>query len=154
MNAICPRQRDIRSWRRVAWPMLVGLLLGACVGSETAATLPDDGPAVPVSKAAATRLFQKVISAVESAATTQSLEFTVTDEEVTSALALGAEYVTFTPAGPVINGLPGIQNGQTAPGLGGLGVPGSSDQGDGSLSLSNLGLKVESPRCVLLRTAA
>lgn len=126
--------------------LLLGLLLGGCGGFQADATLPNEGPAVPVSKAAATRLFEKVVSAVESAAETQSVMFTVTDEEVTSALALGAQYVTFTPAGPVIAGLPGSPGSQSAPGLEGLGLPGTNGQNDGSLSLSSLGLKIESPQ--------
>jgi len=134
-----------RSWAAVATSLLFGLLMGACAGSPGSSALPDDGPPVSVSNAAASRLFEKVLSAVESAAQTQSVRFTVTDEEVTSALALGAQFVTFTPAGPVIDGLPGSPDSQSAPGLQGLGLPDSSGQG-GGLSLSNLGLKVEEPQ--------
>lgn len=146
MHAISLLRRTFRPRLTLALAVLCGVLVSACGGSQTSAVLPDDGPAVPVSKEAASRLFEKVLSAVESAAQTQSVSFTVTDEEVTSALALGAQYVTFTPAGPIINGVPGSQSGQSAPGLKGMGQPDTGVGGDGALSLSNFGLKVEAPQ--------
>lgn len=137
--------RRLNPNRLAAASLVLSLLLGACGGSQAGPTLPDEGPPVPVSKEAATRLFEKVLGALESAALTKSVQFAVTDEEVTSALALGAQYVAFTPAGPVIQGLPGSPGGQSAPGLEGLGQAGSGAD-DGGFSLSNLSLKIESPQ--------
>jgi hypothetical protein len=146
MNVICCFRRPSRLWMGISLAVLFGVLVSSCAGTQTGAFLPDEGPAVPVSKQAASRLFEKVLSAVESAAQTQSVRFTLTDEEVTSALALGAQFVTFTPAGPVIQGLPGSQSAQGAPGLEGMGQPNANGGGNGAFSLTNFGLKIEKPQ--------
>jgi hypothetical protein len=52
--------------------------------------LPDDGPSPPVSQAAALRFAEKAFAAGQSTATTREFTLTITQEEATSFLAIGA----------------------------------------------------------------
>lgn len=67
--------------------------------------LPEDGPAVAVSQEAAASFVTKVLAIGEQASQTQSVRFTVTQQEVTSALAYGAELAAYSQGGPVFEGL-------------------------------------------------
>jgi hypothetical protein len=53
--------------------------------------LPNDGPPIPVSQAAAARFVEKVAAAGEGAVATKRLDLTVTQEEVTSFLGIGSQ---------------------------------------------------------------
>ena len=53
--------------------------------------LPDDGPAIPVSEAAARSFLQKNVAAVKAAAQTGMSRLTITQEEITSVIALSAD---------------------------------------------------------------
>lgn len=129
------------------------------------AELPDDGPAVAVSGAAASRFFSKALASGQSAATTQSVRFTVTQEEATSALAIGAQLAAFSQAGPAFDGLDSLQGvpgtdleqllgakggsvpDGLPPGLTGLfGGKGSQSGGVSGPSLPDLRLKLEEPQ--------
>ncbi|MDX1599983.1 MAG: hypothetical protein R3191_00560 [Anaerolineales bacterium] len=69
------------------------------------AELPDDGQPVPVSQQAAASFVTKVIVAGEQATNQQSVRFTVTEQEVTSALSYGAELAAYSQGGPMFEGL-------------------------------------------------
>jgi hypothetical protein len=68
------------------------LLLTACQAPDfLQSELPNDGPPVATSPAAAGRFAQKVVAAGERAADTKRFNLTVTQEEVTSFLNLGSQ---------------------------------------------------------------
>ena len=71
--------------------VLVVMSLVGCQRPEFLdAELPDDGPPILVSQESARRFLEKVTAAGERAAETKRLSFTVTQEEVTSFLSVGA----------------------------------------------------------------
>ncbi len=78
------------SWlRRRLVPILIGVAVLAVVFFVTiGASLPDDGEPVPVSGEAAISLVKKVQTSVGDAPGTKSITIQVTDEEVTSFLAI------------------------------------------------------------------
>jgi hypothetical protein len=72
--------------------LVVALVLTGCQPPDfLQAELPDDGPPIPVSQAAAARFVEKVTAAGEGAVATKRLDLTVTQEEVTSFLGIGAQ---------------------------------------------------------------
>ncbi len=95
--------------------LVVAALLMAAIAcslpSSEAAELPDDGPAVAVSKAAAVSFVTKVISIGGQASTTQSVRFTLTQEEVTSALTYGSDLAVYAQGGAVFEGLSNLEMG-------------------------------------------
>lgn len=78
------------------------------------AELPDDGTPVPVSQKAAASFVTKVLAVGEQATSAQSVRFTVTQEEVTSALSYGAELAAYAQGGPVFEGLGGLDTSDLA----------------------------------------
>lgn len=82
--------------------LLAGVLLSACAG-RGAEQVELEPPPVPVSTEAAERFFSKALAAGQQALMDQSVHLTVTDEEVTSALALAARFVAFSPSGVSID---------------------------------------------------
>jgi hypothetical protein len=88
--------RKVRRLGKAKW-LLVALLaivvvLGACQAPGfLQAELPDDGPRVATSPAAAQRFAEKVAAAGERAAESKRLRMTVTEAEVTSFLNIGSE---------------------------------------------------------------
>jgi hypothetical protein len=87
----CQRHRTQRGWLLVT-ALLALLLMAGCAdaGGVLEAELPDDGPPPATSTASAGRFVQKVTTAGEGAANTGRFTLTVTDEEVTSFLSVGA----------------------------------------------------------------
>jgi hypothetical protein len=92
------KMRRLFSFRRRPFALLLTLavlfllLLGACQAPAfLQSELPDDGPPVATSSAAAGRFGQKVAAAGERAVDTQQFTLTVTQEEVTSFLNLGSQ---------------------------------------------------------------
>lgn len=88
--------RKIRLHRKAHWLLTallaMALALGACQApSSLRAELPDEGPRVVTSQAAALRFAEKVATAGEQAAESKRLRITVTDQEVTSFLNIGSE---------------------------------------------------------------
>ena len=78
-------------WLLVALLALV-LVVGGCQAPEfLQAELPEDGPRVATSQAAAFRFAEKVADAGERAAESKRLRITVTEGEVTSFLNIGSE---------------------------------------------------------------
>jgi len=78
--------------RHLILAVLFSLLLTACQApSFLQSELPDDGPPVATSPAAAGRFAEKVAAAGERAADTKRLNLTVSQEEVTSFLNLGSQ---------------------------------------------------------------
>jgi hypothetical protein len=74
--------------------ILVALLLSGCQRPGfLEAELPDDGPPIATSAAAAGLFVEKVTAAAESAADSKRLDLTVTQEEVTSFLSIGSDLV-------------------------------------------------------------
>ena len=68
------------------------LLLSSCqVARPRPAALPDDGPAVPTSSAAARQFVEKITVAGRSGAQTGQVSLTVTEQEVTSFLQIGSQ---------------------------------------------------------------
>lgn len=121
--------------------------------------LPDDGPAVPVSQEAAASFVIKVLAVGDQASQSQSVRFTVTQEEVTSALSYGAEIAAYSQGGPLFEGLGDLpvedlpadelpaeaqRFRDLAESLGGL--TGSQDSERGGGLLPDLRLKLEEPQ--------
>jgi len=80
-----------RSWFFVLWLALV-LALSACQAPAfLQGEMPDDGPPVATTPAAAQRFAEKVAAAGEQAAKTKRLSITVTQKEVTSFLNIGSQ---------------------------------------------------------------
>jgi hypothetical protein len=80
-----------RTWL-LSLAILASLLLTACQAPKILQSeLPDDGPPVATSPAAAGRFAQKVVAAGERAAETKRFKLTVSQEEVTSFLNLGSQ---------------------------------------------------------------
>jgi hypothetical protein len=80
-----------RTWL-LSLALLSSLLLVACQTPEALQSeLPNDGPPVATSPAAAGRFTQKVVAAGERAADTKRFNLTVSQEEVTSFLSLGSQ---------------------------------------------------------------
>lgn len=82
-----------KRWRRLLLlPALLGvLILAACQQPDfLQAELPDDGPPIATSQAAAVRFAEKAAAAGEKAAASKRLEITITQSELTSFLTLGA----------------------------------------------------------------
>lgn len=160
---------DLHASRRNPMLVMLAALLTASLACSLPtlgdAELPDDGPAVAVSGAAAARFFSKALASGQSAANTQSVRFTVTQEEATSALAIGAQLAAFSQGGPAFDGLDSLQGipgadfdqllqaqGDSLPEglppeltglLGGTGLGGGSSSGIG---LPDLRLKLEEPQ--------
>lgn len=128
--------------------LLAALLIGACqqpgfLQSE----MPDDGPPIATSQAAARRFVEKITAAGENAASTKRLNLTITQEEVTSFLSIGSELAEQLEALNAQN-LEDLQQLQGSPEL--EGVEGleewldlvSRDDGSPNLGLSDLSLRV------------
>lgn len=96
--------RSIRAGLVVVSALLTAALACSLPSSE-GAELPDDGPPVAVSRAAAISFVTKVISIGGQASTAQSVRFRITQEEVTSALAYGSDLAAYAQGGPVFEGL-------------------------------------------------
>lgn len=82
--------------RRAKWLLLALLAIALAVGACQApgfleAELPEDGPPVATSQAAAQRFAEKLAAAGERAAESKQLRITVTEAEVTSFLNIGSE---------------------------------------------------------------
>jgi hypothetical protein len=72
--------------------LLTGILLSGCRGLDLAQPeMPDDGPPPAVSLGAAVHFIEKVIAAGETAVDTDRFTISVTQEEMTSFLAIGSE---------------------------------------------------------------
>lgn len=82
--------------------LLAAILLSACAGRAEEQVELEPAP-VPVSTEAAERFFSKALAAGQQALMDQSVHLTVTHEEVTSALALVARFVAFSPSGVSID---------------------------------------------------
>jgi hypothetical protein len=94
------------------------LLLGACQAPALLqAELPDDGPPIATSPAAAGRFANKVVAAGERAADTQEFRLTITQEEVTSFLTLGSQLAEQLQAGYGVDSLQELQALQGQQGL-------------------------------------
>lgn len=95
-----------QSWSKttslVGLVLAFGLMLTGCRARDKART-EGELPPVPVSTEAAERFFSKALAAGEQALMNQSVHLTVTDEEATSALAIAARFVTFSPEGVAID---------------------------------------------------
>lgn len=87
---------------RLARSMLLLLVLTACGGRAQEQVQVELEP-VPVSTEAAQRFFTKALTAGQQALQDQSVYLVLTDEEVTSALALAAHFVAFSPTGVSID---------------------------------------------------
>lgn len=99
---------------RTAMILITALLtaaLACSLPSSQGAELPDDGPPVAVSRGAAVSFVTKVIAIGGQASTSQSVRFTITQEEVTSALAYGSELAIYAQGGPVFEGLSNLEVG-------------------------------------------
>lgn len=72
-------------------------------------TLPDDGPPVQVSQEAAIRFAQKALSSTDTTGSGGVVQFSVTQEEATSALAIGARMASYSQGGPLFEGIPGLE---------------------------------------------
>jgi hypothetical protein len=80
-----------RSWSFVLL-LALALVLSACQAPGfLQAELPDDGPAIDTSPAAAQRFAEKVAAAGERAVETKRLNLTVSQKELTSFLSLGSQ---------------------------------------------------------------
>jgi hypothetical protein len=85
------RRRSKTRWLLIALLATV-VVVGACQAPGfLQAELPDDGPRVTTSQAAAQRFAEKVAAAGERAAESKRLRITVTEAEVTSFLNIGSE---------------------------------------------------------------
>ncbi|MFP3854348.1 MAG: hypothetical protein ACLFWD_08665 [Anaerolineales bacterium] len=125
------------------------------------AELPDDGPPVAVSKESAASFVSKVLQSSQQAAQTQSVRFTVTDEEVTSALSFAADIAAFSQGSQAFEGLegfdPGALDGQDLPpeverlrDLGDLLGQFSGEGGGTGSGLLDLRLRLEEPQVYFL----
>lgn len=84
------------------------LAAGACLLPGVGeATLPDDGPPVPVTQSGAQSFAQKVLA---SAGGDGSVRFTITQEEATSAVALLAQFISVSGDNPLLEGAGQIPN--------------------------------------------
>lgn len=90
---------------QLALSALLATSLACSLPSLGEPELPDDGPPVAVSQQSAASFVTKVIAAGEQASSQQSVRFTVTEQEVTSALSYGAELAAYSQGGPVFEGL-------------------------------------------------
>ncbi len=90
--------------------MTIALLAAGCAqANDGMASLPDDGPPIPVSREAAVRFAQKTLAGANGTGDGGTIRFTVTQEEVTSALAIGARWVSYSQGGPLFEGVPGLE---------------------------------------------
>lgn len=88
----------------------LGLATLACSLPKLApAEMPDDGAPVSVSQEAAVRFVTKIVGLGQQASASRVVSFTVTQEEVTSALAYATELASYAQGGPVFEGLAGLQ---------------------------------------------
>lgn len=87
---------------RWAGLVLLGLAMAACGGRAPEQVEVELEP-VPVSTEAAQRFFSKALNAGQQALQDQSVHLVLTDEEVTSALALATRFVAFSPTGVSID---------------------------------------------------
>lgn len=152
---------------RVSKPILLAaislalLSLACSMPFSGPAELPNDGPPVPVSKESAASFVSKVLQSSQQAAQTQSVQFTVTDEEVTSALSFAADLAAFSQGGPAFEGLegfdPGTLDGQDLPpeleqfrDLGDLLGQVSGEAGGAGSGLLDIRLRLEEPQVYFL----
>ncbi len=122
---------------------LVVLSLTACGAAE----LPNDGPPVTISQEAALSFVTKAVTIGESAVEDGQVRFTVTQEEVTSFLNLGAQLMQMAETVPVpggLEGLEGIEGLEQFEGLRQL-LPGS-DEGSSEGGLLDLQLQLIEPQ--------
>lgn len=89
---------------------LMVFLAGGCSGrAEGQLKLPDDGPPVRVSQEAAVRFAQKALSSTSTTDSGGVIRFTITQEEATSALAIGARLASYSQGGPLFEGIPELE---------------------------------------------
>jgi len=88
---------------------IVLLSTGCALGKHGAASLPDDGPIIPVSQEAAVSFAKKTLAGTSETQGGGTIRFTVTQEEVTSALAVGARWASYSQGGPLFEGVPGLE---------------------------------------------
>ena len=149
MNQLIHRVSGLR-----AIPLLVAVLV-LLAGCQTPrflqAELPDDGPAIAVSQAAALRFMEKLQTAGQQATQSQSVSLTVSEQEVTSFLSIGSQLSQQLEAMNV-DSVAQLEQLQGSPQLaqfeglgdwlqflrGGEGLP--------NLSLSELGLSLQEPQ--------
>jgi hypothetical protein len=94
--------RSRRILKMTAASLALALAAGACfIPGVGEATLPDDGPPVPVTQAAAESFSQKVLAGAQGDGTFQ---FTITQQEATSAVAILAELAEFSGDSPILEG--------------------------------------------------
>ncbi len=154
--------RPVHQALLLAATTLIILSLACSLPFSEPAELPDDGPPVPVSKQSAASFVAKVIASTQQATETQTVRFTVSEEEVTSALSYAAELAAFSQGGPLFEGLeqfdtsqlddqelpPEIEQlrdlGETLRGITGEG----RSQGDGGLL--DIRLRLEEPQIYFL----
>lgn len=89
--------------------MIILLTAGCAPGNDGTASLPHDGPAIPVSQEAALRFAQKTLTGTSGTDNGGRVQFSVTQEEVTSALAIGARWASYSQGGPLFEGVPGLE---------------------------------------------
>lgn len=101
----------------LAAALAVVLVLTSCQPPEfLQSELPNDGPPIPVSQAAAARFVEKVTAAGEGAVATKRLDLTVTQEEVTSFLGIGSQ-IAEQMEDSNVGGLQGLQQLEGSPEL-------------------------------------
>jgi hypothetical protein len=82
------------------WLIVMSLWLALALSGCNMGGMPDDGPPIPVTQEAADRFHQKAATAGSELAATGAASNTVTQEEITSAIALGlAEAAATSPTG-------------------------------------------------------
>lgn len=103
--------RASKSLLRIPLVLLTSILLltGCVQGKDGTASLPHDGPAIPVSQEAALRFAQKTLTGTSGTDRGGVIRFTVSQEEVTSALAIGAQWASYSQGGPIFEGVSGLE---------------------------------------------
>jgi hypothetical protein len=120
--------------------------------------LPDDGPPLEVSRQSAASFVSKILESGRQAATSQTVRFTITEQEATSALHYASELAAFSQGGPLFEGLeqfnPGALENQELPpeaamlrDLGeALGDIGGNQPSNASSNPLNLQVRLEQPQ--------
>jgi len=156
------------SFRRVFFfaVMIALFTTGCALGGEQSAVLPNDGPPIPVSQDAAVSFAQKTLSSTESTGSGGEIHFTVTQQEVTSALSIGSQLLNYSQGGPIFEGIPGLEgiegtqelegllDSQGSQVLEGSDVPPQiidllkniQSEGENGLNLPDIRLKLEEPQ--------
>jgi hypothetical protein len=84
---------------------LISFSLACSMPFSGEAELPDDGPPVPVSKESAASFVTKIIETGQQAAVNQTVRFTITEGEVTSALTYATDLAAFSQGNQLFEGL-------------------------------------------------